>query len=45
MVRLVKKRHEDSKKRMTTFFVDLKSDKDRWDYIEKYFVGVQEEFE
>ena len=45
MVRLVRQRHEDAKKRMTTFFTVLKSDKERWDYIEKYFAGIQEEFD
>lgn len=45
MVRMVKKRHEDSKKRMTRFFVELDSDKERWDYIEKYFAGMQDEYE
>jgi len=30
---------------MTTFFTALKSDKERWDYIEKYFAGIQEEFD
>ena len=45
MVRLVRQRHEDAKKRMTTFFTALKTDKERWDYIEKYFAGIQEEFE
>lgn len=45
MVKLVKKRHEDSKNRMTTFFTKLNNDQERWDYIEKYFAGVPEEFE
>ena len=44
MVKMVRKRHEDAKKRMTTFFTKLKTDKERWDYIEKYFAGIQEEF-
>ena len=45
MVRLVRQRHEDAKKRMTTFFAVLKTDEERWDYIEKYFAGIQEEFD
>lgn len=45
MVRLVRQRHEDAKKRMTTFFTVLKTDEERWDYIEKYFAGIQEEFD
>lgn len=39
MVSLVAKRHADSIERMKHFFVELDNDKDRWDYIEKYFVG------
>lgn len=40
MVRLVRLRHEESKEMMTTFFYDLTTDKERWDYIEKYFSGM-----
>ena len=40
MVRLVRTRHEESKKIMTNFFYNLHSDKERWDYIEKYFSGT-----
>lgn len=32
-------------KRKTYFFSILKTDKERWDYIEKYFAGIQEEFD
>lgn len=39
MVSLVAKRHADSIEKMKHFFVELDNDKDRWDYIEQYFVG------
>ena len=39
MVELVNKRHLDSVNMMTYFFKELKTDVERWDYIEKYFVA------
>ena len=42
MVRLVKYRHQQSIKIMTRFFTELTSDKERWDYVEKYFAGIQD---
>lgn len=30
---------------MTAFFTELHTEKERWDYIEKYFAGIQEEFD
>ena len=39
MVELVNNRHNDSVTMMTHFFKDLETDKERWDYIEKYFVA------
>ena len=35
----VKKRHDNSTKILTKFFVDLKHDEERWDFIEDYFLG------
>ena len=39
MVELVNQRHNDSVNMMTHFFKDLKTDVERWNYIEKYFVA------
>lgn len=39
MVELVNQRHNDSVNMMTYFFKDLKTDVERWNYIEKYFVA------
>lgn len=39
MVELVNYRHNISVKMMTHFFKELKTDKERWDYIEKYFIA------
>ena len=41
MVKLVRFRHEESKRIMTYFFTELNDDKERWDYIERYFAGVE----
>lgn len=41
MVEMVKDRHEKSIEMMTEFFTILDSDSARWDYIERYFVGMQ----
>lgn len=43
MVQLVRNRHEESIKIMRYFFTKLDDDKDRWDYIEKYFAGFKQE--
>ena len=40
MVSLVRRRHEQSMLMMTEFFTKLQSDIDRWNYIERYFVGM-----
>lgn len=39
MVELVQFRHLQSIKIMDEFFLNLSNDKDRWDFIEKYFSG------
>jgi len=41
MVDLVQNRHLKSIEDMTYFFTVLSEDKERWDYIEKYFAGVE----
>lgn len=41
MVNLVRYRHEQSIKIMNTFFLKLSGDTERWDFIEKYFAGVE----
>lgn len=38
-VKSVKKKHEDSCRLMQYFFTELEGDKERWDFIEKYFLG------
>lgn len=43
MVQLSKQRHQESVKMMKEFFTQLNTDEERWDYIEKYFVGMDEE--
>lgn len=45
MVQLVKFRHSESIRIMKKFFMELKTDKERWDYIEKYFSGMLKENE
>lgn len=40
MVRLVQERHKSSIEIMNKFFKELKTDKERWDYIEQYFAGL-----
>ena len=39
ILQAVKKRHENSTKILRKFFVDLKTDVERWDFIEDYFLG------
>lgn len=41
MVKLVRERHKRSRDIMESFFTELSSDEDRWDYIERYFVGME----
>ena len=43
MVKLVKDRHVKSRDTMRRFFTELHTDEERWDYIEKYFVGMEED--
>lgn len=38
-LRLVHEKHEESCDLMTYFFTKLKSDEERWDFIEMYFLG------
>ena len=40
MVSMVRKRHEQSIQMMTEFFTELDSDLERWNYVERYFVGM-----
>lgn len=40
MVRIVRNRHEQSIKIMSYFFMKLNTDKERWDFVEKYFAGL-----
>lgn len=38
-IQLVNKKHKDSTKIMEYFFTILETDSERWDFIEKYFLG------
>lgn len=43
MVDMVRNRHFASKETMQRFFMELSTDQERWDYIEKYFVGMEKD--
>ena len=42
MVEKAKSRHENDVKTQQYFFTNLETDKERWDFIENYFVGMNE---
>lgn len=41
----IKRKHEDSQKLLQRFFVTKMTDQERWDFIESYFLGREEEME
>lgn len=43
MVRMAKERHLESVKIMKKFFTQLNDDDERWDFIERYFVGLDQD--